>query len=253
MLWVSLCDPMMIVHYKLFKYGTWYGHRVSDRVSVFDFCSDATTNVVVQALDSLAGILFEPEQQASLTGLLGLLGGDMGDWSAAAKQALHVSALLAFSRLWRKLYRFFQCYPWKLAPGFDVRRDEADRRKTVEQFLRASPCCLDEGFSQVLREHVVDGRRLSVDDFFGTLLEEFLIALFEQVVVTSTQVELMFSWLTKFTTANPQGIGHESLVGTCLTSQFARAVNRWRTVSDRVTAQSQTSGRHRQAWMFSPY
>ena len=145
-LWVSLCDPLMTMHYKLFKYGTWYGHRVSDRVSVFEFCSDATRNVVVQALDSLARTLFEPEQQASLTGLFGLLGGDMGGWPAAAKQALHVSALLAFSRLWRKLYRFFQCYPWKLAPGFDVRRDEAERRETVEQFLRASPCCLDEGF-----------------------------------------------------------------------------------------------------------
>ena len=61
-MWVSLCDPLMTIHYKLFKYGTWYGHRVSDRVPVFDFCSDATSNPVVEALDSLARILFDPQQ-----------------------------------------------------------------------------------------------------------------------------------------------------------------------------------------------
>ena len=96
MMWVPLCDPLMAIHYKLFKYGTWYGHRVSDRVSVFDFCSDASSNPVVEALDCLARTLFEPEQQASLTGIFELLGRDMGNWPAAAKQALHVSVLLAF-------------------------------------------------------------------------------------------------------------------------------------------------------------
>ena len=177
----------------------------------------------------------------------------MGDWPATAKQALHVSVLLAFSTLWRKLYHFFHCYPWKLAPAFDVRRDEAERRKTVEQFLRASACCLDEGFSQVLRGHKVDDRRLEVDDFFGTLLEEFLIALFERVVVTSTQVELMFSWLTKFMTENHQGFGHPTLVGKCLTSQFARAVKRWRSRRDHtdVDAAPGHSGRERAPWMFT--
>ena len=82
MMWVSLCDPLMTVHYALFKYGTWYGHRVSDRVSIFDFCSAASSNPVVKALDALAGILFEPEQQASLTGLCAVLGGHrkLGLW-----------------------------------------------------------------------------------------------------------------------------------------------------------------------------
>ena len=146
MMWVSLCDPVMIVHYTLFKYSSWYGCRVSDRISVFDVCGDASSNPVSLALDSLARIMFEPEEQASLKGARAVLGGAMENWPFAATQALHVSVLLAFSTLWRKLYHFFQCYPWKLAPGFDVRRTEEERRKTVDQFLRAPACCLDAGF-----------------------------------------------------------------------------------------------------------
>ena len=88
---------------------------------------------------------------------------------------------------------------------------------------------LGRRFSQAFREHQPDGQSLKVDAYFGTLLEEFLIALFERVVVTSTQVELMFSRLTKWTTEADTGIGHPSLTAKLVASQFNLAVRRWRT------------------------
>ena len=44
-----------------------------------------------------------------------------------------------------------------------------------------------------------------MDDLLGgSVLHDFLVALFERVVVTSTQVELLFAPLSKFT-ANSHG------------------------------------------------
>ena len=74
-----------------------------------------------------------------------------------------------------------------------MRRSDRDRFVTLHQFLDSPPCCLDQGLGVALRSFAT-----SAEDYAaGALLHEFLITLFERVVVTSTQVELLFSKLAK--------------------------------------------------------
>ena len=253
LIWIAVSDPVMVVHYKLFKHGTWYNHRRADRCSIYDFCGSMVSNPVASALSSLAGIVLSPEEQSSgpLAGLFAALGPIEG-WPSFVRSRLHVAALLAFSGIWRKLCFSFKCYPWLLAPAFDVRRSDEERRQTLSRFLNADACCLDSGLCAPLRSlrRESDGQPLEVNDFFNSLLEEFLIAVFDRVVVTSTQVELMFSHMGRWTLSPDAGIGIASLAAKSLLTQFRQAVDRWkRSVPDRSSALSRNNN-YRAPWMF---
>ena len=137
----------------------------------------------------------------------------MAHWPPRLVSALEVSLVLAFATLRRKIYRYFDCYPWRLAPAFDPHLARAERGAAVRQFLDASECCLDPGLCSPLRKYSAN-----VDDYLepaevpipvsdlpaGDLpaarndptLRLFLHTLFERSVVTSTQVELQFAGLT---------------------------------------------------------
>ena len=93
------------------------------------------------------------------------------------------------------VFHAFDCYPWRLAGGFDGRRTMEARRQTIREFLAGNPFCLDVGPCQPLRLHASD-----IEDYFYIVLEEFLHTLFDRVVVTSTQVELQFAKLSIWTT-----------------------------------------------------
>ena len=253
LIWIAVCDPVMVVHYRLFKHGKWYSHRRADRCSIYDFCGSMGSNPVASALSSLAGIVLSPEEQLSgpLAGLFAALGPIEG-WPSFVRSRLHVAALLAFSGLWRKLFFSFKCYPWLLAPAFDVRRSDEERRQTLSRFLNADACCLDAGLCAPLRalRRESDGQPLEANDFFNSLLEEFLIAVFDRVVVTSTQVELMFSHLTRWTVTPDTGIGIASLAAKSLLTQFRQAVERWRRSVPVGSRSIACNNKRRAPWMF---
>ena len=200
LVWVAVCSCIMVVHYKLFKYGTWHSHRrADDRYAVFDFCRGTATNPVAAALTTLSGILLDPEGQGRgpLAALAFRFGPSVPRWPRKVVEDLQVAVLLAFSVLWRKLFHFFQCYPWKLAPSFDARLEDHERSECFNSFLQAPVCCLDRGLGLRVRALLESEGR-------GRLLDRFMEALFE---CTPTQVELVFASLSRLTLANDRGAG----------------------------------------------
>ena len=180
----------MVVHYRLFKYGTWYSHRPEkDRCNIFDFCGDAADNPVAEALSTLASMLLDPEGagRRPLALLYLKFGEDYSEWPKHVRELLDVSLCIAFSVLWMKSVYYFKQYPWLLVPAFDLRRPLAERRATLQKLLDASVCCLDKGLCLALRTLTSN-----IDDYFDSVLHDFLVTFFERVVVTSTQVELIF-------------------------------------------------------------
>ena len=71
LIWLCVCSCIMVVHYKLFKHGTWFSHRADkDRCNIFDFCTASgqgsafgpgSDNPICEALSTLASMLLDPE------------------------------------------------------------------------------------------------------------------------------------------------------------------------------------------------
>ena len=89
----------------------------------------------------------------------------------------------------------------------------------MHRFLDVFPWCLDRGLCVVpLRASAT-----SIDDYAaGCLLHDFLLTLFERVVVTSTQVELIFGTLTKLLGSSSKQLGLASLGAKFTNSTFQK-------------------------------
>ena len=249
LIWLATCSPIMAVHYNLFKYGTWKSRCHGDhRLSIFDFCNSAPENPVASALMTLSDILLRPQAEGRrhLLTLADHFGLCPGQWPSKVREALHVSALMAFSMLWRKLFFFFRSYPWKLAPAYDARRSLKAREQTIREFLSAPPCCLDTGLGARLQRHI---QNCGGQEQIPHLLDSFLTALFERVVVTSTQVELMFGSLTRWSLHSDNGTGLPTLSAKSTLRQFAQAAEHWRSTL-REKKPVPTAGASRPDWMF---
>ena len=255
LIWLCVCSCIMVVHYKLFRHGTWYNHRTAasgqgsghwPRCNIFDFTSDLETNPVCEALAALASMLLDPEGagRRHLNLLFFKFGNSYSEWPQRVREYLEGSLLIAFSVLWRKVYHEFQCYPWLLAPAFDVRRSLIDRRAALQKFLDAQTCCLDKGLCLPLR-----ARHGAADDYCeGTALHDFLEALFQRIVVTSTQCELIFAGLTRLTRNTDEGTGLPSLVARYVVNAYTQQVTRWREDAD--IRKAEESALSRPPWLF---
>ena len=138
LVWLCVCSCVMTVHYTLFKHGTWFSHRpTTERCNVFDFCSDGERNPVSVALSTLAAMMLDPEGagRRPLALLFLKFGDQFVDWPRHAHEYVAGSLCISFSVIWRKLVYHYQQYPWLLAPAFDLRRAESDRRATLQRFF----------------------------------------------------------------------------------------------------------------------
>jgi hypothetical protein len=221
--WLIVCRIIMVIHYRLFKRGGFHSHaREQTRFAVYDFCSGVERSPSALALTDLAAILMDPmgEGRKHVRVLL-LKFGAMDTWPLIVTTRLHVASVLAFCGIWRKLVFAFERYPWLLVPAFDKSRSMAERYRTLREFLAAGECCLDSGLSQILRALHPD-----VEDYFFTDLEDFLCALFQRVVVTSTPVERVFSDFSHWIQAADQGLAQ--MAAKHVIHSFSSQVNRWR-------------------------
>ena len=226
LVWLVVCSSIMVVHYKLFKQGTWYGERQGTRCDIFDFCGPTHLNPVAHALSALGSMMFDPlgSGKAHLALLILKFGGNHLAWPSRVVAALQISLVLAFCILWRKIFHYFDSYPWRLAPAFDDRVPDEQQRETMMTFFGARDCCLDSGICKVLRAN--DGRDgPNIDEYFDTALGLFLKTLFERVVVTSTQVELQFARLTLWASKK---FGLPAIASKAITTEFSNEVKRWR-------------------------
>ena len=228
LVWLAVTLPIMILHYQLFKHGTFYSRRDHrEDISIFDFVGPISTNPVAKVITALVTMLLDPLGAGRIhLKLMRLkLGDEMQEWPLRVVRALHFALLLGISVLWRKLFIAYQAYPWALAPAFDDARSDEERRTTLEQFFDAASCCLDQGLGRQLRKAFPS----RIDVYDGTPLAScFLKTLFQRLVVTSTQVELQFSSMTGLTNTRNKRLGLAGLAAKAMNAAYNQQVVRWR-------------------------
>ena len=246
LVWVVVVKLIMRLHYRLFKRGTWYNRQQSRkeadrRFGCFDFCGGHARNPAALLLTSITNMMLNPENAgASDLNLLFLKYGSFVDWPLALLVALHTSLVKSFCRIWRLLVWHFDCYPWLLAPGYDPRASSEQREKAFLDFLALPKGSqkLDAGMARKLRELVN-----SYDDLMEPTLYDFVKALFERVVVTSTYVERIFKYLTHRSSKHPSKV--PTLGAKHVNTEFDAIVRAWRAGQ----GGSGHSGKTRPAWV----
>ena len=134
----------------------------------------------------------------------------------------------------------FRCYPWLALRLVRPGDSEEQRRDAAHAFMDARTCCLDHGCSQRLRRMVQAPR-----DLLATDVQEFLLALFSRVVVTSTFVERIFSDLERWTKTR-QSLS--TIAAKHFTASFREGVSRLREQSAAFRPRSYW---HRPLWLKS--
>ena len=231
LVWLVVCSSIMVIHYHLFEYGTWStDNKGAKRCNLFDFCRSVDSNPVVVAMTALASMMLDPFGADGSTHLLLLrlkFGDNIDLWPMRVIAALHVSLVIAFCNLWRKLFHYFDAYPWLLVPAFDDQLSRSAQEEILEDFLKPNlnPCCVDPGLGAKLRALTT-----VVSDYFDSPLRDFLKTLFERVVVTSTQVELQFARMSLWTAGGGRGprICLPTLSSHAVIADFLKEVKHWR-------------------------
>ena len=196
------------------------------RMSCFEFCRGPEQNPVATILDALGSIIFDPDHEGrkNLRLLHFRYGSSSSQWPPDLLQELHMTCVVAFARLWRLMFVFFLCYPWKLARIFDDMSTPEQVRECLDAFLALpkGSSFLDPGLGRKLREIV----NSSADLLDNKTLFLMLKTMFLRVVVTSTFVERVFRDLTNWTSRPNQDIG--AIASKYTNSRFGSLVAMWR-------------------------
>ena len=172
LMWVAICEPVMVIHFRLFKFGTWSSHSSDRRIGIFEFCSEASPAKV--ALRSLTGMLSPGSSRSSeLQLLVQSRFGPPTSWGQAMRQCFWSAVSGGISMLWRKLILPFRSFPWRFCAFVNPDLSESQRMASGREFLQAPKCCLDDGFSLRLRKHI-DAQDLLLLSLMEALVKHFL-------------------------------------------------------------------------------
>ena len=198
----------MNIHYALFKHATWLSDRdVEGPEAVeedFDldvsltascFCK-AAENPAKKAMVCLSKMLRDVSSNEWGPAVLAF--GPVLSWPQARLRLLRRGFFTVVGQLWRKL--LFPCtqYPWKLACLIDGEMSPLEKQRCAEDLFAQPLCCLD-GFARKLRE-----TQKSPDKLLEPDVLEFLQAVFERIVPTSTYIERLFARLTEWSGSSNQ-------------------------------------------------
>ena len=222
LLWSVCVAPVMVVHYSLFKRGTWLNQRPQDEnawaATTAGFANQAF-NPAARAMSDLSSMLMDTVQVSAWQPLM-VLYGPLLSWPQARLRTVRRSLLTEMGQLWRKLIEPWARYPWKLV-DLPVLSEEL-QRVTAQAFFAARACCLD-GFSAKLKAFVGTEERLLSPDI---LL--FLQEVFDRVVPTSTFIERAFSRLNRWCDVKGPKPQLSTLAAKHATFHFRNLTDKWR-------------------------
>ena len=233
LVWVVVLHRVMVVHYRLFKRAGWYNRRSTEAAGhcgLFDFCgaNAAVRSPAARAIGELAQMLFAAFGLADYPDHLRPLARQFGalkDWPASLLHKFQSATALALSMLWRHFWHTFKSLPWPMVKMVDPLTPVQEREEIARQMFHSNACCRDRGCA---------GRVLSWVTTWRELLEPglvvFLRALFRRAVITSTFVERLFAFLTRWSEFAPQGV--ETLGAKAVVHDFERQVEAWRAAKE---------------------
>ena len=141
---------------------------------------------------SLSFVIDHVDQDA-VWGLMMLFKGNDQTWSGALRQVATRSAHRLMGQLWRRFVVRLRSWPWRLALVVDMSLPMLNRRQIIQECLDASPCCLDECFSQKIRVWLTE-----VDHFFDPPIQRWLTAIFTRALSSTAHEENQFAHFRKF-------------------------------------------------------
>jgi hypothetical protein len=250
LIWVTITSLIMVLHWRLFKRGVWFNHmqgqdEAKRRFACFEFCRGPAANPASKVLTAIGMMMFDPdgEGRPHLKLLHSKYGNTTAELPLALLEELHGTLVLSFARLWRLLFYYFLFYPWLLAPALDPTMPEEERWDCLRKFLAIPKGSrkLDPSLGRKLRELVDD-----LDDLLEPTLHDFLQAVFERVVVTSTFVERIFKDLTCWTGRHQQTV--ETIAAKHVNQTFDATVKRWRATLTQKPLASALAGKVRPPW-----
>ena len=206
-LWCVLTEPIMSVHFALFKHATWLSERVEENEAQGDgeelapgeeeelcpksmacFCK-ASLSPALKALESISGLVHEPTNSGWDPVVLAF--GPVFSWSQERLRITRRTQCLIIGQCWRKLVYPFQQYPWALAPLVDSEASAEDKQICAQALYSCKACQLD-AFARQLRDTVPEDAILESDTL------HFLEAVLQRVVPTSTFIERVFARLSQW-------------------------------------------------------
>jgi hypothetical protein len=229
LVWTSLGQAIMAIHYCLFKHVTWYSHGVEgERYTLFDFLpvagASAATNPILKALRDLSSMLFDPNGAGRL--LLGPLVSYFGapvHWPEELLRIFQKENVRAFCKIWRSLYHHFRRQPWLVAEAFHPAARPDARQDVLGHFCNARDCCRDPWLGRPL--HATTSGQ--VHELLEPRRFDFVQTMYLRCMVTSTFAERIFAPLTRWTSARQARVGLHTVASKLVTTLFEEAVQRW--------------------------
>ena len=235
--WVVLTEPIMRIHYALFKYATWLADRDAGLEEDEDLVEEAAGLALTAACFCKASQNPAKKALCQLTALLHnmshlewgpaeLASGPVSSWSQPRLRITRRCFCIVIGQLFLKLIYPWTQYPWRLAALIDPEETRQQRAACAADLFTDHSCCLD-CFARKLKE-----TQGSPDSVQESEVLCFLEAAFERVVPTSTFVERMFARLTEWSkNCNKKGPKPHlsSVAAKHVAHSFERQVSRWRT------------------------
>ena len=219
--WMSIVSSPMRLHYFLFRDSTSFltqGLPTPDmpRPPIFDLV-DTVASRPRRALSDLEALLLpsHPRHGDALRLLYDTFG---ASWPAGMVAKARQGALLVYGNVWRRLVKYFEGYPWRLARMCDVTLPMEERRRVAQELFDKKPCDLDPGVGQRIR-----ARYSCVEDIFEPTVMEFLTMVFLRTVVSTAFVECTFAAFRQWVNMSNKPIGIDTLAGKYACHAFKRS------------------------------
>lgn len=237
-LWCVLTEPIMSVHFALFKHATWLSERVEEHEAEGDgeelapgeeeelrakfmacFCK-ASLSPALKALESISMLVHDPTKSGWDPVVLCF--GPVLSWRQERLKITRRTLCIIIGQCWRKLVYPFQQYPWALAPLVDSEAS-ADEKQVCGQALYSCKECQLDAFARQLRDTVPEDAILEPDTL------DFLEAVLQRVVPTSTFVERVFARLSQWATVKKgQKPKLSSICAKHICCRFQQCTDLWR-------------------------
>lgn len=160
---------------------------------------NAEHNPVLASLATLTAGLIVPNASPMFS-LLVLLVGPIDEWAPELKRNAFQATLRTAGHLWRRLFAYFQDFPWKASWIVDNRVPRQRRREIVQEVIRLQSCCGDDEFILRLQEMMAGLSEEELEQLLDATpdIGQMLLGIFVSVLETSSHIEDSFAHLRKF-------------------------------------------------------